>query len=129
MWAISLALSLAGCGTGRPAEKRVSPSPNTEQSLVDGVTALCDAPARAAADADWAKATEPARKASILGKHLVEGVTNPRALQVANAPAEDKAASLDAIVKESGVSPCALQAAWSPEPVSDDQPVGSAAAP
>lgn len=125
MLAISLALSM-GCGAGRPAEKHVSASPNTEQSLADGVRALCDAPARAEADPDWAKADD-GRKGSIVGKHLVEGVENPRALQVANAAPDHQAGDLEAIVKEAGVSPCRLQEVWSPAPAPESEPTGSAA--
>jgi hypothetical protein len=121
---------VVACGGGRPPEKTVSPSPNVEQSLADGVAALCSAPTRAESDPDWMKATEPSRKASILGKHLIEGVENPRALQVANAAPDRHGPELDAIVKEAGITPCRLQEVWSPaEPVAPTDAPAAAAPP
>lgn len=98
---VLLATALAGC---RPGPRAIPPG-SPDQSLADAMRLVCDAPARADRDR-----TGASRSDRIAG-HLTDGIGNARVLTTVEAWKTDgiDRRELAALVREAGVTSCALQ--------------------
>ncbi len=114
----SVAILVCACGSSQSSPATTpSPTPTaTSQSLADAMHLVCDATTRAENDPEFQHASDPATKASVLGKHIRDGVTNDRVLAAIdgwrNEATEARLSSLDALTKEAGIPTCPLRQIW-----------------
>jgi hypothetical protein len=112
MKSVVLASLIAACGS-KPAPAQ----PTThEQTLVEALAIVCDAPTRAQADPRW---NENGEKAPILVEHMREGVTNERVLAWINLPGADKGPELEKMMQETNTTKCAVHELFATAPDSD----------
>ena len=91
----------------------------TGQPLDQAVSLLCAAPRRAEADKDFAG--DAADKATVVAKHMTDGITNARVLATIDGwrdvskPREQKLAELDVLTNDAHfASKCQLREVWGP---------------